>query len=59
MSTTLIIPVRLLNLRCIICRALITHLSIHEPAAEPEAVEWTNCRLLTDARMLCQWGLVA
>ena len=58
MSTTLIIPVRASDLQ-VTSRTGLTCFSVYESVTKPEAMEWTNGRLLTDPRMLRQWGLVA
>ena len=59
MSTTLIIPVRASDLRQVTFRTGLTCFSVYESVTKPEAMEWTNSWLLTDPRMLRQWGLVA
>ena len=56
---TLITHVRASGLGLFISRAVLTDLSILESLTKSEAMEWTNGRVLTEARLLCQRGLVA
>ena len=59
MSTTLITPVGAFTLRQLTSRMLLTRFSVHESVTKSKAMERTNSMLLTDPRMLRQWGLVA